>query len=105
MNELLERGLVREIGCSNFSAAQLDEAAGLAAEQGLRDFAVVENEYSLFERAPEGDDVLGVAPAGSACRSSPSTRSPPACSAALTGAAGRRLAARASAATDGRRNR
>ena len=55
LNGLLERGLVREIGCSNFSAAQLDEAARVAAEQGLRGFAVVENEYSLLERAPEGD--------------------------------------------------
>ena len=67
MNGLLERGLVREIGCSNFSAAQLDEAAAVAAEQGLRGFAVVENEYSLLEREPEGDDgapergVLGAA--------------------------------------------
>lgn len=55
MNLLLERGMVREIGCSNFSAAQLDEAAAAAAEQGLRGFAVVENEYSLLERAPEAD--------------------------------------------------
>jgi aryl-alcohol dehydrogenase-like predicted oxidoreductase len=54
MNGLLERGLVREIGCSNFSSAQLDEAAALASERGLRGFAVVENEYSLLERAPEG---------------------------------------------------
>ena len=32
LNGLLERGLVREIGCSNFSIAQLDEAARVAAE-------------------------------------------------------------------------
>ncbi len=60
MNGLVERGLVREIGCSNFSAAQLDEAAAAASEQGLRDFAVVENHYNLFERAPE-DEVLDTA--------------------------------------------
>jgi aryl-alcohol dehydrogenase-like predicted oxidoreductase len=56
MNALLDRGLVREIGCSNFSPAQLDEAARVAAERGLRGFAVVENEYSLFQREPEGQD-------------------------------------------------
>ena len=55
LNGLLDRGLVREIGCSNFSPAQLDEAARVAAEQGLRGFAVVENEYSLLARGPEGD--------------------------------------------------
>ncbi len=54
LNGLLDRGLVLEIGCSNFSSAQLDEAARAAAEQGLRGFAVVENEYSLFAREPEG---------------------------------------------------
>jgi aryl-alcohol dehydrogenase-like predicted oxidoreductase len=53
MNGLLARGLVREIGCSNFSAAQLEEAAAAAAGRRLRGFAVVQNEYSLFEREPE----------------------------------------------------
>ena len=53
LDGLVERGLIREIGCSNFSAAQLDEAAAAAAELGLRGFAVVENEYSLLEREPE----------------------------------------------------
>jgi aryl-alcohol dehydrogenase-like predicted oxidoreductase len=61
LNGLLERGLVREIGCSNFSAAQLDEAAWVAAEQGLRGFAVVENEYSLLSREPEIDGALETA--------------------------------------------
>lgn len=56
MNGLLERGLVREIGCSNFSARQLDEAARAAEGSGLRGFAVVENEYSLMELEPEGSD-------------------------------------------------
>ena len=84
MNGLLARGLVREIGCSNFSAAQLEEAAAAAAGRRLRGFAVVENEYSLLEREPEGDDDrTGVAcwrrPRVSAWRSSPSIRSLPAC--------------------------
>lgn len=53
LDGLVERGLIREVGCSNFSAAQLEEAAAAAAERGRRGFAVVENEYSLLEREPE----------------------------------------------------
>jgi aryl-alcohol dehydrogenase-like predicted oxidoreductase len=53
LNGLLARGLVREVACSNFSAAQLDESARIAAERGLRGFAAVENQYSLLEREPE----------------------------------------------------
>lgn len=53
MNRMVEQGKVREIACSNFSAAQLDEAAAAAAERGLRGFAGVENEFSLLEREPE----------------------------------------------------
>ncbi len=53
MNRMLEEGTVREIACSNFSVAQLDEAATAAAERGLRGFASVENEFSLLEREPE----------------------------------------------------
>jgi aryl-alcohol dehydrogenase-like predicted oxidoreductase len=46
LNELKKAGKIREIGCSNFSADQLREARG---------FASVQNEYSLFHRAPEAD--------------------------------------------------
>jgi aryl-alcohol dehydrogenase-like predicted oxidoreductase len=61
LNGLVERGLVREIGCSNFTAAQLDEAARVARKHELRGFAALENEYSLMERAPEDDGVLAAA--------------------------------------------
>jgi aryl-alcohol dehydrogenase-like predicted oxidoreductase len=53
MNRLLEQGKVREIGCSNFSAAQLVEAAAAASEQDLHGFVCVQNEYSLLRREPE----------------------------------------------------
>jgi aryl-alcohol dehydrogenase-like predicted oxidoreductase len=59
LNSLVERGLVREIGCSNFTPRQLDAAAQAAGELGLRGFAVVENEFSLLEREPEGDGQAG----------------------------------------------
>jgi aryl-alcohol dehydrogenase-like predicted oxidoreductase len=53
MNRLVEGGKVREIGCSNFSAEQLDEAARVAAAEGLRPFVAVQNQYSLLHREPE----------------------------------------------------
>lgn len=55
LNDLVKAGKVREIGCSNFSPAQLREA-GIAAKGGAR-FVSVQNEYSLFHREPE-DGVL-----------------------------------------------
>jgi aryl-alcohol dehydrogenase-like predicted oxidoreductase len=50
--DLVKAGKVREIGCSNFSAAQLREAAA-AAEEGAPRFASVQNQYNLLQREPE----------------------------------------------------
>jgi aryl-alcohol dehydrogenase-like predicted oxidoreductase len=61
MNELVELGKVREIGCSNFTAEQLDEGAAFAKTEGLRAFVTVQNEYSLLHRAPEPTGVLAAA--------------------------------------------
>ena len=58
MNGFVAQGKVREIGCSNFSAAQLDEAARIARERGWRPFAVVQNEFNLLQRAPQRAGVL-----------------------------------------------
>jgi aryl-alcohol dehydrogenase-like predicted oxidoreductase len=52
LNELVKAGKVKEIGCSNFSAEQLDEASRLAAPGAVR-FVSVQNEYSLLHREPE----------------------------------------------------
>ena len=49
--DLVKAGKVREIGCSNFSAAQLREAAA-AAEEGAPRFVSVQNQYSLLQREP-----------------------------------------------------
>ena len=53
--ELVASGSVLEIGCSNFSAAQLDEAEAAAAATGGPRFVSVQNEYSLLKRAPEAE--------------------------------------------------
>jgi aryl-alcohol dehydrogenase-like predicted oxidoreductase len=58
MDSLVTAGKVREIGCSNFSAEQLDEAER-AVTPGAARFVSVQNEYSLLHREPE----TGVLPA------------------------------------------
>jgi aryl-alcohol dehydrogenase-like predicted oxidoreductase len=55
LNALVDAGKVREIGCSNFSAAMLDDAATEASERGLRPFVNVQNNYSLLDRGVEDD--------------------------------------------------
>ena len=52
LDQLVQAGKVKEIGCSNFSAAQLDEAAR-ATRSGAAGFVSVQNEYSLLHREPE----------------------------------------------------
>ena len=66
LDELVQAGKVRYIGCSNFSATELDEAAGAAREIGLTSFVSLQNEYSLLKRDIEADVIpeceqLGVA--------------------------------------------
>lgn len=52
LSDLVKAGKVREIGCSNFSAAQLREASQV---KGVSHFVSVQNNYSLLHREPEGD--------------------------------------------------
>ncbi len=57
--ELVAEGMVTAIGCSNFSAAELEEAERVAREEGLPRFVSLQNHYSLLERGIEAE----VAPA------------------------------------------
>ncbi len=57
LDKLVKAGKVREIGCSNFSVAQLREAEA-AVKSGAARFVSVQNEYSMLDRAPEDDGVL-----------------------------------------------
>lgn len=56
LDELVRAGKVREIGCSNFSVAQIREAAD--GSQSRAQFVSVQNEFSLFHREPETNGVL-----------------------------------------------
>ena len=52
LHDLVREGKVREIGCSNFSAAQLREADAAAPDGGPR-FVSVQNHYNLVHREDE----------------------------------------------------
>ncbi|MGA2130936.1 MAG: aldo/keto reductase [Bryobacteraceae bacterium] len=54
LDELVKAGKVREIGCSNFSAAQV-RAAEVAVAGGAARFVSVQNQYSLLHREPEAE--------------------------------------------------
>jgi aryl-alcohol dehydrogenase-like predicted oxidoreductase len=57
LDELVQQGKVREIGCSNFDVAQLHEARRAVGDGAAR-FVSVQNEFSLFHRDPESG-ILG----------------------------------------------
>jgi aryl-alcohol dehydrogenase-like predicted oxidoreductase len=55
LDRLVRDGKVLEIGSSNFTGAQIDEAERVAAARDGARFVSVQNEYSLLQREPEAD--------------------------------------------------
>jgi aryl-alcohol dehydrogenase-like predicted oxidoreductase len=55
LDELVRAGKVRAVGCSQFDAPQLEEAARVASEHGYAHFVSVQEEYSLLRRGAEDD--------------------------------------------------
>ncbi|MGH9051706.1 MAG: aldo/keto reductase [Acidimicrobiia bacterium] len=53
LDGLMEDGRVREIGCSNLDAGQIELAVRTASVRNLSRFASVQNQYSLLHREPE----------------------------------------------------
>lgn len=53
MNELVDEGKVRYLGCSNFAAWEVADAQWIARSTGRRPFVSAQNEYSLYNRAAE----------------------------------------------------
>ena len=53
MDELVDEGKVRYVGCSNFAGWEVADAHWLARTRGLRPFVSAQNEYSLYNRAAE----------------------------------------------------
>jgi aryl-alcohol dehydrogenase-like predicted oxidoreductase len=58
MQELVDAGKVREIGCSNFSGDQLHEADQASTDLGVSHLVCDQVEFSLVHREPETDDTL-----------------------------------------------
>jgi aryl-alcohol dehydrogenase-like predicted oxidoreductase len=56
LGELVAEGKVREIGCSNFTAAMLEEAEQAVAE-GAPKFVSVQNHYNLLNRGDEHEAI------------------------------------------------
>jgi aryl-alcohol dehydrogenase-like predicted oxidoreductase len=66
LDELVKAGKVREIGCSNFSAAQISEADETSRRGHLARFVSVQNHYNMLKRDDEADVIpecerLGIA--------------------------------------------
>jgi aryl-alcohol dehydrogenase-like predicted oxidoreductase len=55
LDDLIRQGKVRYIGCSNFAAWQMTEAAWTAQTAGLSGFVSCQDEYSLIHRKPEAE--------------------------------------------------
>ena len=55
LEDLVQQGKVRHIGCSNYTGAMLDEAAGLSTNNDLHHYVSAQNRYSLLTRDIERD--------------------------------------------------
>lgn len=55
MNELVDEGKVRYLGCSNFAAWEVADAHWTARQARLRPFVSAQNEYSLYNRVAEDE--------------------------------------------------
>lgn len=55
LDDLIRSGKVRYVGCSNFPAWRMTEAAWTARAAGLNGFISCQDEYSLIHRKPEAE--------------------------------------------------
>lgn len=56
--ELRDEGKIREIGCTHFSASDLESSTEAAAQHDVAPYPSVQNHYSLLTRTPETDGVF-----------------------------------------------
>jgi aryl-alcohol dehydrogenase-like predicted oxidoreductase len=57
LNDLVQEGKVREIGCSNYAGKHIAKCNGIVEDKGHARFVSAQNNYSLLERSPEPDVV------------------------------------------------
>jgi aryl-alcohol dehydrogenase-like predicted oxidoreductase len=60
LDDLVRRGLVRYIGCSNLAAWQIMKALGFSAQQGLARFETVQSYYTIASRDLEREIVPAI---------------------------------------------
>ena len=60
LDDMVRSGKVRYIGCSNFAGWQVVEADWVSRTEHLSRFVSAQNEYSLLQRAPEGELVPAI---------------------------------------------
>jgi aryl-alcohol dehydrogenase-like predicted oxidoreductase len=58
---LIQAGIVRMLGASNYSAPRLEEAMKIAEKHGLTGFSVLQTNYNLLERRELEGELLAVA--------------------------------------------
>ena len=59
LDSLIRQGKIREIGCCNFTGAQIDRAQAVSAAGGLAAFVTSQSRYNLLEGPREEDALLG----------------------------------------------
>jgi aryl-alcohol dehydrogenase-like predicted oxidoreductase len=57
LDDLVRQGKVRQIGCSNFSGKQVEDAQAVSQKHGLASFVTCQDEYSMLVRRIEHDRV------------------------------------------------
>lgn len=60
LDDLVKQGKVRQIGCSNMPAAQLNDAEAIAKKDKITAFVTAQDEYSLVNRAIEKELVPAI---------------------------------------------
>jgi aryl-alcohol dehydrogenase-like predicted oxidoreductase len=60
LDQLVQQGKVRAIGCSNMSAAQVTQAQNVSREQGLARFVCCQDQYSLLARQIEAEFIPAI---------------------------------------------
>jgi len=60
LDDLVKAGKVRQIGCSGFSIAQIDEAQAVAQKAKLTALTTAQDEYSLVARELEADPLPAI---------------------------------------------
>jgi aryl-alcohol dehydrogenase-like predicted oxidoreductase len=58
LDELVQAGKVRAIGCSNYDGAQIEAASTIATDRGWARYVTAQNEYSLLKREEVEESVI-----------------------------------------------